>query len=95
MSQQQLLLLHFFKKSFNVIVQANGEVPRMLHETFPVFVGLGLDSVCAALRKHAPQTKDWFRWDSEVQGLRFSGQDLLVTRALFLSITFVIAGSGI
>ena len=71
MSQQQLLL-HFFKKSFNVIVQVNGEVPRMLHETFPVFVGLDLDLVCAALHKPAPQTKDWFRWDSKVQGLHSS-----------------------
>lgn len=79
MSQQQLLLLHFFKKSFNVIVQANGEVPRKLHETFPIFVGLDLDSVCAALHKPAPQTKDWFRWDFKVQGLHSSVQDQLVT----------------
>lgn len=95
MSQQQLLLLHFFKKSFNVIVQANGEVPRMLHETFPVFVGLGLDSVCAALHKHAPQTKDWFRWDPKVQGasLFWTGS---VSNTGTISFCYVhIAGSGI
>ena len=65
MSQQQLLLLllHFFKKSFNVILLANGRVPRMLHETFTVFVGLVLDSFCGALHKTAPQMNECFRWD--------------------------------
>lgn len=51
MSQQQLLLPQFFKKAFNVILQANGRVLRMLHETFTALGVLVLDSFCDALHK--------------------------------------------
>lgn len=101
MSQQQLPLLHFFKKSFNVILQANGRVLGRLHETFYCIwrIGFRLILWCIA-QEAASQIKEYLKWDDmKVQKFHSSGQNLnnpiIISVVRFIKKTEVSKCSGL